>query len=148
MIVITVARKPVEGTVSSNVLKHGTGGLNVDSCRIPTASWDAEAMERVNSPGSGRNYGYTARQTEGGQWDGPIGTGNMDTTKGRWPANVILSDAPEVLVEFPQAGGGFGTENRAEGQGRYGKYSGASKGKIVGFGDSGSAARFFKQVKE
>jgi len=31
---ITVARKPFKGTVAENVLKHGTGGINVDGTRI------------------------------------------------------------------------------------------------------------------
>ena len=31
---IIVARKPLEGTVAKNVLKHGTGGLNIDDCRV------------------------------------------------------------------------------------------------------------------
>jgi DNA modification methylase len=30
----TVARKPIEGTVAGNVLKWGTGGINVDGCRV------------------------------------------------------------------------------------------------------------------
>jgi hypothetical protein len=31
---ITVARKPLIGTVTENVLEHGTGGLNIDGCRV------------------------------------------------------------------------------------------------------------------
>ena len=31
---ITVARKPLTGTVAENVLKHGTGGINIDGCRV------------------------------------------------------------------------------------------------------------------
>lgn len=31
----TVARKPPEGTVTANVLVHGTGALHIDACRIP-----------------------------------------------------------------------------------------------------------------
>jgi site-specific DNA-methyltransferase (adenine-specific) len=31
---ITVARKPLIGTVAENVLEHGTGGLNIDGCRV------------------------------------------------------------------------------------------------------------------
>jgi hypothetical protein len=31
---ITMARKPLAGTVAANVLEHGTGALNVDGCRI------------------------------------------------------------------------------------------------------------------
>ena len=41
---IHVLRKPLsEGTVASNVLKHGTGGLNIDASRI---SFRSEADER------------------------------------------------------------------------------------------------------
>ena len=29
-----VARKPLIGTIVENVLEHGTGGLNIDGCRI------------------------------------------------------------------------------------------------------------------
>ena len=32
---IILVRKPLEGTVADNVLKHGVGGLNIDDCRIP-----------------------------------------------------------------------------------------------------------------
>lgn len=31
---ITVARKPLIGTVAANVLAHGTGALNIDGCRV------------------------------------------------------------------------------------------------------------------
>jgi len=31
---ITVARKPFPGTVAENVLRHGTGAINVDGCRV------------------------------------------------------------------------------------------------------------------
>ena len=33
---ITLARKPIDGTVAANVLEHGTGALNVDGCRWRT----------------------------------------------------------------------------------------------------------------
>src|SRR5690606_32423092 len=32
---ITLARKPLQGTVAANVLAHGTGALNIDGCRVP-----------------------------------------------------------------------------------------------------------------
>lgn len=34
---IMLARKPLVGTVSANVLAHGTGALNIDACRIEYA---------------------------------------------------------------------------------------------------------------
>ena len=33
---VTVARKPLTGTVADNVLAHGTGGINIDGCRVTT----------------------------------------------------------------------------------------------------------------
>ena len=32
---IILVRKPLDGTIADNVLKHGVGGLNIDDCRIP-----------------------------------------------------------------------------------------------------------------
>jgi len=51
LLVITVARKPLsEGSVAKNVLKHGTGGLNIDDCRgkpcaaQPSGRWPANVI--------------------------------------------------------------------------------------------------------
>ena len=38
---ITVARKPLIGTVAENVLRHGTGAINVDGCRVEGGRWPA-----------------------------------------------------------------------------------------------------------
>ena len=50
MIVLTLDRKPLIGSVAANDLKHGTGGINVDGSRI-VSSVDA----RINSPGDNIN---------------------------------------------------------------------------------------------
>ena len=43
---ITLARKPLAGTVAANVLEHGTGALNVDASRIggPSGRWPANVV--------------------------------------------------------------------------------------------------------
>ena len=41
---ITVARKPLVGTVAANVLDHGTGALNVDGCRVEGGRWPANLI--------------------------------------------------------------------------------------------------------
>jgi DNA modification methylase len=45
---IVLARKPLVGTVAANVLQHGTGGINVDACRIGTklaaGRWPANVL--------------------------------------------------------------------------------------------------------
>lgn len=76
-----LARKPLIGTVAENVLKHGTGGLNIDGCRIePTLDDDiyAKNPHTLGTIGANGIYGE-GRPTL------------YDPNKGRWPANVILS---------------------------------------------------------
>jgi site-specific DNA-methyltransferase (adenine-specific) len=94
---IVVARKPFKTTVAQNVLEHGCGGLNIDGCRVETSDADAGAMERCNTPGSGRWTGGAY----GGELYGAPGADpkdRFDTTQGRWPANVILSYPEDEYV--------------------------------------------------
>ncbi len=138
-------RKPLIGTVAQNVLAHGTGALNIDACRV-------ETQDNLNggaySGGTRQGWGSaTGSFKEGAKRLDPS---EFTPPEGRWPANVIHDGSDEVeaaFAAFGGKGGGFGTENRAEGTGIYGKYSGATKGKTVGFGDSGSASRFFYTAK-
>jgi len=69
---ITVARKPMVGTVAANVLEHGTGALNIDGCRIP-----GESTVRVNAAEMGYHGGNLASEYQTG------------SDAGRWPANLI-----------------------------------------------------------
>jgi len=93
---IVVARKSLDGTVAANVLRHGTGALNVDGCRTPIGAADAKAMERANSPGSARmkpggsNIGAFSRASS---------SGPLDTTAGRWPTNVLLTHSPLLAAD-------------------------------------------------
>jgi hypothetical protein len=78
---ITMARKPIsEGTVAANVLKHGTGALNVDGCRV-----GAEAR-----PVMVRTETVVSATSMSGQSTGATSSGEL-TTSGRWPANLILT---------------------------------------------------------
>jgi site-specific DNA-methyltransferase (adenine-specific) len=134
---IMVFRKPLIGTVAENALAHGTGALNIDACLVGETG--------------GTKWVSTGDKGDVGQFGGGIKDGAIaDAGKGRWPANVTHDGSAEVLEVFAvygKAGGGFGTENRAEGTGIYGKFSGATKGRTVGYGDTGTAARFFYTAK-
>jgi len=79
---ITVARRPLDGTVAENVLKHGTGALNIDACRVGTDESTARTVGKTAADGWGLNG--QAGQIRGG-------------TQGRWPANLILSYPPDEL---------------------------------------------------
>jgi len=118
---IIVARKPLVGTVAENVLTHGTGGINVDGCRV--ASHDISC-----------DLDYDCSCGAAGE--------------GRWPANVIHDGSREVVDQFPQTASGSRKAGRylvAAGQGRFGDFGEGDMPEIVG--DSGSAARFFYCAK-
>jgi phage terminase large subunit len=86
---ITLARKPLAGTVAANVVAHGTGALNIDATRIGTD----ESLGRFNNakpaehrvPDSGPNAKNLGRMQSEAAWI------DNSTGKGRWPANVLLS---------------------------------------------------------
>ena len=132
---IIVARKPFVGTVAANVLAHGTGGINVDACRVGTQQ--TITIRNGDSGGNGA-YGRDDRKFE------------RVNPPGRWPANLIHDGSDEVTAGFPDAGGGFGV--RGKGGQTYANGKGfantlAVTGQEIGYGDSGSAARFFYCAK-
>lgn len=129
---ITMARKPLVGTVAANVLAHGTGALNIDGCRIP-----GESTVRVNAAEMGYHGGNLASEYQTG------------SDAGRWPANLIHDGSDEVVGLFPANAGASapvkGSELSAPAknvyEGGYGRVPGAFHA------DKGSAARFFYCAK-
>lgn len=87
-----LVRTPIEGTVASNVVQHGAGALDVDSCRIAVTGDDAEAMQRCNTPGSGR---FKPGPTGYGTFDRSSPSPSLDTARGRWPTNLVFIHASE-----------------------------------------------------
>jgi site-specific DNA-methyltransferase (adenine-specific) len=84
---IVMARKPYERTVASNVLKHGVGALNVAACRIGDTP--------RHNPSASNSPDTMFHTLNGGEREGRM-------TFGRWPANVLLAEDPEVLDLFPE----------------------------------------------
>lgn len=89
---VVVARKPLDGTVAQNVLKWGTGALNIDGCRIEGTAG--------NGHWSGDD-GSDATSLPG--YDGGFTRGGKRAT-GRFPANLVHDGSEEVVGMFPQAG--------------------------------------------
>jgi hypothetical protein len=81
---ITVARKPLAGTVAENVLAHGTGGLNIDGCRVGISADDDIHAKNPNTKGG---FGHAGASVYGDSTGAPA----YDPSAGRWPANLILS---------------------------------------------------------
>lgn len=138
---IVLARKPLsEGTVVANVLKWGTGALNIDGCRVETEPRNpgfANRLVRQNSVFGKDNRSRPLRD-------------EYDTTTGRWPANVILDGSEEVVGAFPEIKSPqtYTRSGDAFNQGVYGAGIGKAAGEeSLNFGDSGSAARFFYTSK-
>jgi site-specific DNA-methyltransferase (adenine-specific) len=139
---IVMARKPLsESTVAANVLKWGTGALNIDGCRV------AGEVRSVPQPDFTKVHGRATKL------DAFARNGEMSSAPlGRWPANVIHDGSEEVVRGFPgDAGGhdprGQGSGTRPGGFGDVGANCGDSRPNGFLYGDSGSAARFFYTAK-
>jgi site-specific DNA-methyltransferase (adenine-specific) len=86
-----VARKPLEGTLAANAIKHNTGAIWVDGGRVPSEeSW--EPVSRVDKGGV----------TFGGKLNDR--TRSESSEVGRWPANMVIDQSAAQAIDA-QAGG-------------------------------------------
>jgi hypothetical protein len=142
---ITVARKPLEEkTVAANVLKYGTGGINIDESRIPT---NPEVDDpRLGGKGSWKTDKAAENVYEGGYAGDEVSSSAL----GRFPANLIHDGSPEVVSQFPntKAGGSVSGKEPSytgdENANCYGEYNRVA---WDSYNDTGSAARFFYCAK-
>jgi hypothetical protein len=135
---ITMARKPLAGTVAANVLEHGTGALNVDGCRVGATK---NVPTSVSKKAPANCYGEFAEAGE------MLGVGGHDPNLGRWPANLIHDGSDEVVGLFPETTSGKPCGKRGASSHNVAYADIAVGSDLTGFGDTGSAARFFKQCK-
>jgi len=80
-----LVRKPLIGTVAANVLEHGTGGINVDGCRVGT---DDDTSRTCNGTGISSSFDMASKgkRTNGGH------------DLGRWPPHVVLDDGAAAML--------------------------------------------------
>ena len=131
---IIVARKPLIGTVAENVLRYGTGSINIDGCRV-----EGTVPRTVQGQSARAGEVYGADQRDQRVFE--------PHTSGRWPANVIHDGSDEVVGLFPET-----TSGNLTGQPRVENKIYKSAASTLGTaryyeGDSGSAARFFYCAK-
>lgn len=126
----TLARKPLsEKTVAKNVLKWGTGGINIDGCRVGTSEKLVRPeVQRFDNQAYGKG----------------LGAGTQDEPQGRFPANLIHDGSQQVLELFPE------TKSSVHKPSESGKAQGGNSWSLAtrkpqerGHSDKGSAARFF-----
>jgi site-specific DNA-methyltransferase (adenine-specific) len=129
---IVMARKPLsEKTIAENVLKHGTGGINIDGSRI---SHNEPIKVMKAQEGGNKVFG------QGGRYE--------ETTElkpeGRFPANIIFDEEAGQLLDEQSGisksqGGNSGVLNNKI----YGNFKGEKNNNGTGFNDKGGASRFF-----
>jgi len=148
---IVVARKTTGfNTTVANVLKHGTGAINVDACRIEAGQDYREKCASVVGLASNRN-GATL-----GEWTGV--REDSAHPAGRWPTNLLLTHSPDCAEQCANdcpvadvnqqsgitASSGGTRGGRIGANGVLGKFEhNGPRANAGGLGDSGGASRFF-----
>ena len=85
---IVLARKPIsENSIVANVLKHRTGGINIDTCRIEGEKQTRDSNPVMNSGKYAQNENADREET-------------TPDTKGRFPANVMHNGLQEDWARY------------------------------------------------
>jgi site-specific DNA-methyltransferase (adenine-specific) len=151
-----LARKPLVGTVAANVLEYGTGGINVEGCRVGYGGKDLDEVRRdAGSPGKN---GTTRGVVYGEGLDQRDSLIDFNPS-GRWPPNLLLSHDPSCngvcaptcpVAEMDRQSGDCASRDGAANGGfrdddvPVAGFLRGSRGTLPpGRGDSGGASRFF-----
>lgn len=149
---ILLAMKPNEGSYADNAMKHGVAGLNIDESRVETkdklgggalnsdsAVYAIDGFDRpwMHDKESLERHKNTVRKNV-----------KKAESLGRFPANIIHDGSEQVVSCFPETGKSSGgrTVKRSGG----GNVGSGKKSELYwsnedpGYGDSGSASRYFK----
>jgi site-specific DNA-methyltransferase (adenine-specific) len=146
---ICMARKPLsEKTVAANVLRWGTGAINIDASRVPASGENFQRPAVYNGTHQGWKRPWMSdpdalARNQVAKDQAAAKAGDL----GRWPANVLIDSSEEVAAMFPESGPSSDSpRNNAA-------FKSVAKGydkphTTYGHEDSGgSAARFFWSSK-
>lgn len=125
---IILARKPFKGTIADNVVKYGTGVLNIEECRVGNGEITINRFKDGAKPfGGGAGHLYSSFKS-----------------KGRWPANLLLDEESARLLDAQtsdlKSGGNVDSLVKTKGA-CYGEFS--KPHSFRSYNDSGGASRFF-----
>lgn len=129
-----LARKPLAGTVAQNVLQYGTGGINIDGCRIETDDkWDVRPHRSDENLCYGKGLGVGLPQNPGG----------------RWPANILLDEVSAEMMDEQSGESNSGIRRSDDSHSVSGSTFHIQRDGITPRGhlDSGGASRFFYIAK-
>jgi site-specific DNA-methyltransferase (adenine-specific) len=142
---ILLLKKPHKSSIVENVLEWGTGGLNIDQSRVPIhPEQDASQLRTMTRNKREEPQGWGLSTVSGD-------TPQVVHPAGRWPANLILDGSEEVTALFPESGSKNPKQvikQRPRNKGWVNSSPGEGVEAIDQFGDSGSAARFFKECPQ
>ena len=145
---VIVAMKPLDGTYANNALKWGVAGFNIDGCRIMIDDITKEPNYRPHAKeNKGHGSSFGCQDLDRDKSDLP--DEGFHNSQGRFPANLIHDGSEEVLAEFPMTGVSKGGQSGVKKSGLTYSASWDEKQNSdgCGFGDSGTAARFFYCAK-
>jgi site-specific DNA-methyltransferase (adenine-specific) len=142
---IVMARKPLsEKSIAENVLKHGTGGINIDGSRIPFE----DTQNAATNPKFRKENNYKMPEP-GQESNGAVkftSSKNEYDTSGRFPANIIFDEEAGQLLD-EQSGNIKGGKSMPPFQGKPKNHinftSGVKEINRIGYNDKGGASRFF-----
>jgi site-specific DNA-methyltransferase (adenine-specific) len=100
---IVLGRKPFEGSVPRNVMRHGTGALNIDRCRVGNRCGTKRSHQAAYPKDA------EGREDRSGTW-ARTGHHIVELNMGRFPANVIHDGSSAVTGHFPQTSSGKARE--------------------------------------
>ena len=138
---IVMARKQLsEKSIKENVLKHGTGAINIDSCRV-----EGNDAKYPDTNPDFRDQGKKSKEAIGidklsfGQVSGAERQKAVANSSGRFPANVMHDGSDVIVNQFPEGAKGSTAPRNRDTVGMFGMPNDATSE----YADEGSAARFF-----
>lgn len=140
-----LAQKPFEKTYAENFKEHGTGGLNVDACRIDYAS-DADRAQAIVAQTDFKHVNDISTHLDAHARNGEM----FDPKTGRWPAHLSLDEFTAAILDEQS---GELTSGARSGGVQQGRRNGQTFGDQRGGGgpeilpSKGGASRFFYIAK-
>ena len=131
----TLCRKPIsEKTIAENVMKWGTGGINIDGCRISTTDKLQKLIHQDDT--TSRNLYNTEKRDNGKKIE------LIDSGEGRFPANIIFDEEAGKMLD-EQSGNSKSVKGKHRQVKNIGSFGGGLTNEYNEYNDQGGASRFF-----
>lgn len=139
---ICMARKPLaEKSITENVLKYKTGAININDCRVEFINEDDYNEATIKNQHADFGTKPMTNNVVYGDYS-MVEPKNYKPT-GRYPANIIHDGSDEVVNEFPITKSGYNKSSYKNTRNDDGIINKTFESNDGGYGDVGSASRFF-----